>query len=212
MIDSLTRTTLLHQCIKVGARKIVKALWEWGAFFHLAPEFLLVTVQGCNFVNAVVQKFIHSCNGIHKVTAAYISQTAGTVKVQNREVLRHLRFLVSECGLPSNAWGGVVLTVQMFLNSTPLSYRGADNRSPLGLLMGIKPRVSPIESVALEVSRKDVERIGQVARELQERIRIYQKKAYSKGLFYRFQANKRTSKGVKLIFFHPGEYVLLSEK
>eukprot|EP00924_Labyrinthula_sp_SR-Ha-C_P007127 snap_masked-scaffold_8-processed-gene-9.69-mRNA-1 protein AED:1.00 eAED:1.00 QI:0/-1/0/0/-1/1/1/0/132 len=127
MVDSLTRTTLLCFFQKVEAKEIVKALWKWHAHFHLASEFLLVTDHGSHFVNRMVNEFLKSCNGTHRVTAVYISQTAGTVEVQNREVLRHLRFLVFELGLPSNCWNEVILTVQAFLNSTPLTCRGGIN-------------------------------------------------------------------------------------
>eukprot|EP00924_Labyrinthula_sp_SR-Ha-C_P012722 snap_masked-scaffold_67-processed-gene-0.53-mRNA-1 protein AED:1.00 eAED:1.00 QI:0/0/0/0/1/1/2/0/88 len=69
---------------------------------------------GSHFVNTVVTSFLKESNGLHKMIAAYISQTAGTVEVQNKSVLKNLRSLVSEFGLKEDQWYRILTLVQGF--------------------------------------------------------------------------------------------------
>eukprot|EP00924_Labyrinthula_sp_SR-Ha-C_P010529 augustus_masked-scaffold_70-processed-gene-0.105-mRNA-1 protein AED:1.00 eAED:1.00 QI:0/0/0/0/1/1/3/0/386 len=78
--------------------------------------------------------------------------------------------------------------------------------------MGVKPRVSLIGGEMLQLADRDAQNLRRISEELQEGIRSYREDAYRKGLLYRYQANKRINKRLRPINFHPGDYVLLSEK
>eukprot|EP00924_Labyrinthula_sp_SR-Ha-C_P001751 maker-scaffold_64-snap-gene-0.8-mRNA-1 protein AED:0.77 eAED:0.77 QI:0/0/0/0.33/0/0/3/0/282 len=184
---SLTRLTLLTYAETANSEVVVDALWRWHSHFILADEFLLVTDQGSHFVNAVVTKFLKESNGLHKMTAAYISQTAGTVEVQNKSVLKNLRSLVSEFGLKEDQWPRILTLVQ-------------------------EVKFASIESGNLKLGEKDLDLLKQRSAELSKKKTDYQETAYKRGLEYRYVANKRRGKRLTPIQFNLGEYVWLLEK
>eukprot|EP00924_Labyrinthula_sp_SR-Ha-C_P002665 snap_masked-scaffold_13-processed-gene-3.32-mRNA-1 protein AED:1.00 eAED:1.00 QI:0/0/0/0/1/1/2/0/1264 len=212
IVDSLTRVTSLLYTKTVDANAVVKGLWKWHAYFQLGGNFLLVTDQGSHFVNQVVRKFVLQANGTQKLTAAYVSQTNGTVEVQNRNVLKHLRSLVSDMGLPAERWPDILLMVQGYLNTTPLSCRGPEKKTPFELLMGVKPNFPTIGEGFCDINQRDLQKLQRISRDLSQRIEEYQRNAYTSGLSYRATANRRLNKKLTMLNFHEGEYVLVSEK
>eukprot|EP00924_Labyrinthula_sp_SR-Ha-C_P012090 snap_masked-scaffold_26-processed-gene-3.61-mRNA-1 protein AED:1.00 eAED:1.00 QI:0/0/0/0/1/1/2/0/239 len=175
LIDSLTRLTLLTYTKTSNAEVVVDVLWKWHSHFILADEFFLVTDQGSHFVNTVVTKFLKESNGLHKMTIAYIIQTAGTVEVQNKSVLKNLRSLVSEFGLKEDQW-----PLQGFLNSNLLTCRGYPNKSNFELIYGEDVKFATIGSGNLKVKEKDLDLLKQKSAELSKKIADYQDTAYKK--------------------------------
>eukprot|EP00924_Labyrinthula_sp_SR-Ha-C_P004884 snap_masked-scaffold_1-processed-gene-15.23-mRNA-1 protein AED:0.47 eAED:0.47 QI:0/-1/0/1/-1/1/1/0/1610 len=212
IIDSLTRISSLSYVKVPTAVSVVQGLWKFNASFSLAKQFMLVTDQGSHFVNKLVDAFLKSCNGTHYLTAAYCSQTAGTVEVQNREVLKHLRCLVSDLGLTREQWPDILDMVQSYMNSSPLRCRGLEEQTPFELLFGEKLGKSVIGSSFEELGKAEIEMLKTRAAGLNKRIFDLQKKAFKKGLLYRHTAHKRYNKRLLPINFHKGEYVWLSEK
>eukprot|EP00924_Labyrinthula_sp_SR-Ha-C_P003155 augustus_masked-scaffold_15-processed-gene-0.43-mRNA-1 protein AED:1.00 eAED:1.00 QI:0/0/0/0/1/1/2/0/2053 len=193
LVDSLTRTTILRYCKKATAENLVSILWDWNSHFQLRDDFILVTDKGSHFTANVVEKFLIESGCSHKFTATYVSYTAGAVEVQNRQVLRHLRSIVSEFGLGNNGWPDVLPMVQAFINQTPLTCRGL-RMSPLELMIGVEGKNNKL------------------AINLREALRKLQEKASNCGLEYRMKANLRRNAKLTPIFFQPGEFVWMSEK
>eukprot|EP00924_Labyrinthula_sp_SR-Ha-C_P010481 maker-scaffold_70-snap-gene-0.115-mRNA-1 protein AED:0.77 eAED:0.86 QI:0/0/0/0.5/0/0/2/0/635 len=218
----LTRLTLLTYAETANSEVVVDALWRWHSHFILADEFFLVTDQGSHFVNTIVTKFLKESNGLHKMTAAYVSQTAGTVEVQNKSVLKNLRSLVSEFGLKEDQWPRILTLVQGFLNSNPLTCRGYPKKSPFELIYGEEVKLASIGSGNLKLREKDLDLLKLREKDLDllkqrsvylpKKIADYQEITYKKGLEYRYIANKRRGKRLTPIQFNLGEYVWLSEK
>eukprot|EP00924_Labyrinthula_sp_SR-Ha-C_P012209 maker-scaffold_10-snap-gene-0.21-mRNA-1 protein AED:0.45 eAED:0.46 QI:0/0/0/1/0/0/2/0/199 len=156
LIDSLTRLTLLTYAKTAYTEVVVDALWKWHSHFILADEFFLVTDQGSHFVNTVLTKFLKESNG----------QTAGTVEVQNKSVLKNLRSLVSEFGLKEDQWPRILTLVQRFLNSNPLTCRGYPNKSPFELIYGEEMKYASIGSGNLKLGEKDFDILKQRSAEL----------------------------------------------
>eukprot|EP00924_Labyrinthula_sp_SR-Ha-C_P001807 snap_masked-scaffold_128-processed-gene-0.4-mRNA-1 protein AED:1.00 eAED:1.00 QI:0/0/0/0/1/1/2/0/178 len=160
----------------------------------------------------MVNAFLKSCNGTHYLTAAYCSQAAGTVEVQNREVLKHLRCLVSDLGLTREQWPDILDMVQCYMNSSPLRCRGFEEQTPFELLFGEKLGKSVIGSSLKGLGEAEVELLKAQASGLQKKIHELQEKAFRKDLLYRHNAHKRYNKRLLPINFHEGEYIWLSEK
>eukprot|EP00924_Labyrinthula_sp_SR-Ha-C_P016187 snap_masked-scaffold_4-processed-gene-21.51-mRNA-1 protein AED:1.00 eAED:1.00 QI:0/-1/0/0/-1/1/1/0/2106 len=212
IIDSLTRITSLSFTSVIDANAVLEGLWKFHASFQLGPKFLLVSDQGSHFVNTVVKKFIIQSGGSHKMTAAYVSQTAGTVEVQNRNILRNMRSLVSEFGLGSNEWPKLIHMIQGFMNSTPLTCRGPEKFTPFQLLHGIKTQHAILGEGFMDMTKRDLGRLQEESNKLVANIEQYQREAFSKGYEYRKKSNLRKNRKIHPIRFHPGEYILMSEK
>eukprot|EP00924_Labyrinthula_sp_SR-Ha-C_P001736 augustus_masked-scaffold_113-processed-gene-0.12-mRNA-1 protein AED:1.00 eAED:1.00 QI:0/0/0/0/1/1/3/0/823 len=180
--------------------------------FQLGPKFVLVSDQGSHFGIMVVKKFIVQSGGSHKMTATYVSQTAGTVEVQNRNILRNMRSLVSEFGLGSNEWPKLIHMIQGFMNSTPLTCRGSKNFTPFHLLHGIKTQHAALGEGFMDMTKRDLGRLKQELSKLVADIEEYQREAFSKGYEHTKKSNFRKNRKTHPIQFHPGEYILLSEK
>eukprot|EP00924_Labyrinthula_sp_SR-Ha-C_P000042 augustus_masked-scaffold_60-processed-gene-0.71-mRNA-1 protein AED:0.69 eAED:0.69 QI:0/-1/0/1/-1/1/1/0/2071 len=211
LVDSLTRTTILRYCKKATADNLVSILWDWNSHFQLRDDFILVTDKGSHFTSNVVEKFLRESGCSHKFTATYVSYTAGAVEVQNRQILRHLRSIVSEFGLGNNGWPDVLPMVQAFINQTPLTCRGL-RMSPLELMIGVEGKNNKLGSVYKNMEKKDFQRLKEAAIKLREELHKLQEKASSCGLEYRMKANLRRNAKLTSIFFRPGEFVWMSEK
>eukprot|EP00924_Labyrinthula_sp_SR-Ha-C_P014495 snap_masked-scaffold_94-processed-gene-0.8-mRNA-1 protein AED:1.00 eAED:1.00 QI:0/0/0/0/1/1/3/0/196 len=140
--------------------------------------WLMITDQGSHFVNTVLTKFLKESDGLHKIT---ISQTAGTVEVQNKSVLENLRSLVSEFDLKQDQWPRILTLVQGFLNSNPLTCRGYHNKSPFELIYGEDIKFATIGSGNLKLGEKYLDLWKQKSAELSKKIAVYQKTAYKRG-------------------------------
>eukprot|EP00924_Labyrinthula_sp_SR-Ha-C_P005510 augustus_masked-scaffold_62-processed-gene-0.16-mRNA-1 protein AED:1.00 eAED:1.00 QI:0/-1/0/0/-1/1/1/0/2107 len=211
LVDSLTRTTILRYCEKATAENLVAILWDWHGHFQLRNNFILVTDRGSHFTAKVVEQFLRSCGCSHKFTATYVSHTAGAVEVQNRNILRHLRSLVSEFGLSSNDWPDILMMVQAHINQTPLSCRGS-KLTPLQLMIGVDEDKCPLGSIYKNMDVNERRSLEEVALKLRDDLEKMQKDADVKGFEYRAKNNLRRSKGAVPICFNEGEYVWLSEK
>eukprot|EP00924_Labyrinthula_sp_SR-Ha-C_P016106 augustus_masked-scaffold_4-processed-gene-19.9-mRNA-1 protein AED:1.00 eAED:1.00 QI:0/0/0/0/1/1/4/0/788 len=201
--------------LKSGVFKNSSLDWhslEMACSFSVRKAFLLISDQGSHFVNQVVQKFLRQSGGAQRLTAAYVSQTNGTVEVQNRSILKHLRTLVSEFGLPHDKWPSILLMVQSYLNMSKLTCRGPERRTPFELLMGVEPNFLSVGEQLCGISGRNAERLRRASEDLSRKIQEYQELAYSQGLAYRAMANRRLNQKLKPINFHCGEYVLMSEK
>eukprot|EP00924_Labyrinthula_sp_SR-Ha-C_P002044 snap_masked-scaffold_90-processed-gene-0.25-mRNA-1 protein AED:1.00 eAED:1.00 QI:0/-1/0/0/-1/1/1/0/251 len=186
-------------------------LWDWNSVFQLRDQFTLVTDKGSHFTAGVVEKFIKDSGCMYKFTATYVSHTAGAVEVQNRQILKHLRSLLSEFGLGNEDWPDILPMIQTFINQTPLTCRGS-KLSPLQLMIGVDEKRCALGSVYKNMERSDFKKLEKAAVDLRSKLMILQKKASDCGLEYRAKNNLRRSGKTKPIFFHPGEYVWLSEK
>eukprot|EP00924_Labyrinthula_sp_SR-Ha-C_P002318 snap_masked-scaffold_16-processed-gene-0.8-mRNA-1 protein AED:1.00 eAED:1.00 QI:0/-1/0/0/-1/1/1/0/425 len=102
--------------------------------------------------------------------------------------------------------------VQSFLNMTKLTCRGPGRKTPLQLLMGVSPNYLSLVEELCGISSRNVERLREVSEELSRKIHRYQEEAYHQDLAYRAMANRRLNQKLVPIYFHNGEYVLVSEK
>eukprot|EP00924_Labyrinthula_sp_SR-Ha-C_P004276 snap_masked-scaffold_3-processed-gene-19.39-mRNA-1 protein AED:0.47 eAED:0.49 QI:0/0/0/0.25/1/1/4/0/1284 len=195
LVDSLTRTTILRYCAKATTDKVV------------------ITDRGSHFISKVIEDFLRQSGCVHNFTATYVSHTAGAVEVQNKNILKHLRSIISEFGLGDSDWPDILPMIQSFLNQNPLTCRGT-KLSPLQLMIGAGEGKVALGSVYRNMGKKDYDKLFQAAIDLRNKIERLQENADRCGLEYRAKANMRRNSRGKLrpIYFSVGEYIWLSEK
>eukprot|EP00924_Labyrinthula_sp_SR-Ha-C_P002389 snap_masked-scaffold_16-processed-gene-2.6-mRNA-1 protein AED:1.00 eAED:1.00 QI:0/-1/0/0/-1/1/1/0/2052 len=213
LVDSFTRTTILRYCAKATTDKVVSILWDWHSHFQLLPNFVLVTDRGSHFTSKVIEDYLRQSGCAHNFTATYVSPTAGAVEVQNKNILKHLRSIVSVFGLGDSDWPDILPMIQSFLNQNPLTCRGT-NLSPLQLMIGAGEGKAALGSVYKDMEKRDYEKLFKAAIDLRGKIERLQEKADRCGLEHRAKVNMRKNNRGKLrpIYFSVGEYIWLSEK
>eukprot|EP00924_Labyrinthula_sp_SR-Ha-C_P002457 maker-scaffold_16-augustus-gene-5.18-mRNA-1 protein AED:0.67 eAED:0.67 QI:0/0/0/1/0.5/0.33/3/0/2013 len=197
LIDALSRVTLLKQCKNANATNVMNILWEWHSHYDLADDFILLSDKGSHYVNAVVDAFVRQSGESQKFTVAYAPYTNGAAEIQNKQILKNLRTLLSEYNLKVEDWPEVLVQVQCYLNSKPL--RSRNNLTPSRFCW-----VRNLEAI---------HELKEVSLELEGRIREYQETAFSFAERSRQYANALYNKKYKLtpMHFHVGEFVLVSK-
>eukprot|EP00924_Labyrinthula_sp_SR-Ha-C_P015665 snap_masked-scaffold_4-processed-gene-6.27-mRNA-1 protein AED:0.40 eAED:0.40 QI:0/0/0/0.5/1/1/2/0/364 len=167
MINSLSRSTVLHKCKNADASAVVKGLWTFHSYYELAEEFILVSDKGSHLLNQVVAKFVGESGGSQRFSCAYAPFTNGATEVQNRQILKHIRTLISELSLTTERWPFLVHKVQYYLNSLPMQSRGG--LSQFQILLGKMPHLSA----------EHEKRPEEIILDLQEDLLKYQERAFS---------------------------------
>eukprot|EP00924_Labyrinthula_sp_SR-Ha-C_P012208 maker-scaffold_10-snap-gene-0.14-mRNA-1 protein AED:0.36 eAED:0.38 QI:0/0/0/1/0/0/2/0/447 len=191
LIDALSRVTLLKQCKNANVTNVVNILWEWHSHYNLDDDFILLSDKGSHYVNAVVDALVRQSAASQKFTVAYAPYTNGATEIQNKQILKNLRNLLSEYNLKSR-----------------------NNLTPLQILLGKKPRRDPMgRKPNLKLISIQLSKLKEVLLELEGRIREYQEMAFSFAERSRQYANALYNKKYKLtpIHFYFGEFVLVSK-
>ncbi|CAF0725122.1 unnamed protein product [Brachionus calyciflorus] len=113
------------------ANEIAEQLWQYFCLFGPAKEIL--SDQGTEFVNEVVDSMINRIGSRHVVTSPYHPRTNGQCERFNKEIVSCLRKLVSDNPTDWTVW----------LNFALLAYRtrihSVTKFSPIELMFGKKP-------------------------------------------------------------------------
>jgi len=94
---------------------VVHALLDWYKRFGVAETH--VSDKGSHFKNKVVAELNDILKTKHRFTTAYSPKSNGTVERVNREIMKVLRSLVSECKISWNEWESLLSLVQSALNN-----------------------------------------------------------------------------------------------
>eukprot|EP00924_Labyrinthula_sp_SR-Ha-C_P012394 augustus_masked-scaffold_10-processed-gene-5.57-mRNA-1 protein AED:1.00 eAED:1.00 QI:0/0/0/0/1/1/3/0/1641 len=211
-IDSLSRLTVLHKCKNADASAVVQGLWKFHSYYELAEDFVLASDKGSHFVNQVVTTFIQESGGSQKFSCAYAPYTNGATEVQNRQIHKHFRTLVSELSLTVEQWPILIHRVQYYLNASSMRSRGG--LTPFRIFMGKIPRKDALgKNSILDFSVEQDKQLQDLVLDLQEEIEKYQECAFTFAYRARQYQNALYNKRYKLtqLHFNEGDFVLVSK-
>eukprot|EP00924_Labyrinthula_sp_SR-Ha-C_P001961 snap_masked-scaffold_30-processed-gene-3.44-mRNA-1 protein AED:0.49 eAED:0.50 QI:0/-1/0/1/-1/1/1/0/1792 len=211
-IDSLSRLTVLHKCKNADASAVVQGLWKFHSYYELAEDFVLASDKGSHFVNQVVTTFIQESGGSQKFSCAYAPYTNGATEVQNRQIHKHFRTLVSELSLTVEQWPILIHRVQYYLNASSMRSRGG--LTPFQIFMGKIPRKDALgKNSILDFSVEQDKQLQDLVLDLQEEIEKYQERAFTFAYRARQYQNALYNKKYKLtpLHFSEGDFVLVSK-
>eukprot|EP00924_Labyrinthula_sp_SR-Ha-C_P007483 augustus_masked-scaffold_24-processed-gene-4.39-mRNA-1 protein AED:1.00 eAED:1.00 QI:0/0/0/0/1/1/5/0/633 len=212
LITTDNKITGKLKTLEPNTENVVKILWKLNSFYELDENFLLVSNQGSHFMNQVVDLFLKQSGGARYFTCAYARFTNGSIEMQNRTILKHIRSLLSEFGLPRKSWPDVVDRVQYFLNANPMRLRG--NLTPLQIIMGKEPGENSIgKPMGLDFTTEKLMDLNTLVEELMVKLEKYQVRSFKYATHMKEDQNARYNDNVKtgVLNFATGEYVMMSK-
>ncbi len=131
VVDAFTRHVKLYRLRTTTGLEMARNLLEHTCTFGVPS--LIQTDNGSQFKNEHMEALKELINTTHVTTLAYSSESNGLVERVNKEVMRHLRCLVSQ-SVQLKSWGDRLPLVERILNSAPHS--SLNGLSPSKLLFG----------------------------------------------------------------------------
>lgn len=108
----------------------------------------LRTDNGGEFVNEELQRWLGFRGITHQTTVPYTPQQNGKAERLNRSLIEKTRAMLTESGLPMEAWGEAIMTAAFVRNRSPYADKEA---TPFEMLTGIKPDVSFLRTFGARV-------------------------------------------------------------
>ncbi len=131
VVDAFTRHVKLYRLKTTTGLEMARNLLEhtctWGVPTHIQTD------NGSQFKNEHMEALKQLINTTHVTTLAYSSEDNGLVERVNKEVMRHLRCLVSQ-SVQLESWGDCLPLVERILNSAP--HASLNGISPIQLHFG----------------------------------------------------------------------------
>ena len=115
IIDHFSRYIELFAAPDVSAQSAARALHRHVARFGAPVE--LITDQRTQYVNAMFEEFMRMAKVTRIDTAPYSKEENGIVEHANKEVNRHLRYIMFDTGV-KNQWAQCLPMVESLFNST----------------------------------------------------------------------------------------------
>ena len=165
--DGVSGFVMLVEANKFDSATSESACVAWAALFGV-PR-ILVSDGGTHFDNGIMKCLCKRFRATHHITTAYSPWANGAVERVMRELIRLLRTLLSEMGLPEEEYPDLLALAQATLNQTPSTARAG--LTPAQLMLGRdtpRPLDTIVASGASEEMRARLEGL-----ELSERAREY---------------------------------------
>jgi hypothetical protein len=130
MIDAFSRFVLLKSAQDTTAESAAQAIFQWIGIFGIPSS--IVSDNGTQYRNSLIQTLCKLAQIDHKFTHAYSKEENAIVERANKEVMRHLRAIVFDDVIKTNAFTYLPL-VNRIINAQVHSSIGV---SPAQLVFG----------------------------------------------------------------------------
>jgi len=130
IIDTFTRFVELYPAKDTTAVVAALALLQHFGTFGCPSQIL--SDNGTQFVNNLIEEFLKLCDVEHLTTLAYSKEENTIVERANKEVMRHLRAIIFEKKSITDWWKYLPI-VKRIINATPVASTGV---APARLLFG----------------------------------------------------------------------------
>jgi len=130
IIDTFTRFVELYPAKDTTAIVAAIALLQHFGTYGCPSQIL--SDNGSQFVNNLIEEFLKLCDVEHLTTLAYSKEENTIVERANKEVMRHLRAIIFE-KKTTDEWWKFLPIVKRIINSTPVASTGV---APARLLFG----------------------------------------------------------------------------
>jgi transposase InsO family protein len=130
IIDGFTRWVELYPMVSTGMEEAAEHLLNFFGRFGCPRE--LLSDRGSQFVNKIISSFLKLVGTKHILSLSYSKEENGRVERANREVLRHLRAIVTHTKIANN-WHVKLPMVQRIMNA---SIHSITQQSPARLIFG----------------------------------------------------------------------------